>query len=111
MLAAALVAGIALAAAAAEAPADGGAPSPGRQREIVRLLQHDCGSCHGGRLTGGLGPPLTRAALGERPVDSLVATIVHGRAGTPMPPWGRFLSEDETRWLVQRLLEATDAAR
>jgi len=54
-------------------------------------------------LQGGLGPPLTPAALRDRPVDSMVATIYGGRPGTPMPPWHRFLSEAEARWIVLQL--------
>ena len=113
MLASAVLVGIAVvAAAAAEGPGDSaGAPAPARQRELVHLLEQDCGSCHGGRLPGGLGPPLTAQALRDRPADGLVATIVHGRAGTPMPPWRRFMSEDETRWLVQRLQGSVGAPR
>jgi cytochrome c55X len=57
------------------------------------------------RLTGGLGPPLTPQALRDKPSDSLVATIVSGRAGTAMPPWRPFLSEAEAAWLVARLRE------
>jgi cytochrome c55X len=83
----------------------GSAPDPSRQRELVRLLRQDCGSCHGMRLTGGLGPPLTREALRDKPAESLVATIVAGRAGTAMPPWRPFLSEAEAAWLVARLQE------
>lgn len=78
-------------------------PGPARQRELTHMLEHDCGSCHGGRLAGGLGPPLNAEALRERPDESLVATIIHGRPGTPMPPWRPFLSETEARWLVQRI--------
>jgi cytochrome c55X len=55
------------------------------------------------RLTGGLGPALTREAMAERPLDSLVAVIVHGRPGTPMPPWQAMLSEPEARWIALQL--------
>ncbi|SBT03681.1 Cytochrome c55X [Candidatus Accumulibacter aalborgensis] len=79
------------------------APSPERRRELVHLVRQDCGSCHGMTLQGGLGPPLTPAALRDRPVDSMVATIYGGRPGTPMPPWHRFLSEAEARWIVEQL--------
>jgi cytochrome c55X len=96
---------LAVMAAEAGASAAGGAPDASRQREIVRLLRQDCGSCHGMRLTGGLGPPLTPQALRDKPSDSLVATIVSGRAGTAMPPWRPFLSEAEAAWLVARLRE------
>ncbi len=82
-------------------------PSPERTRELVRMVRQDCGSCHGMTLNGGLGPALTVEALKERdiPKEALVATIVGGRPGTPMPPWHRFLSEIEAEWIVGRLLE------
>jgi len=87
------------------------APDAARQRELLRLLKQDCGSCHGMRLTGGLGPPLTPEALRTKPAASLVATIVSGRPGTAMPPWRRFVSEAEAEWLVARLLTgATDGS-
>jgi cytochrome c55X len=82
-------------------------PSPERAHELVRMVRQDCGSCHGMTLNGGLGPALTAEALKDRdiPKESLVATIVGGRPGTPMPPWHRFLSESEAGWIVDRLLE------
>ena len=76
-----------------------------RERELVRLVRQDCGACHGMTLAGGLGPPLLPAVLREWPQEALVQTILHGRPGTPMPPWGPFLSEPEARWIVDRLLE------
>ena len=79
------------------------APPPERQRELAHLLKRDCGSCHGGHLTGGLGPALTAEALQSRPDEALVATIVDGRPGTPMPAWRPFMNEIEARWLVFRL--------
>ncbi|MCM8611786.1 cytochrome c [Accumulibacter sp.] len=79
-------------------------PAAARQRELVHLVRQDCGSCHGMTLQGGLGPSLKPEALRDKPVDSLVATIHGGRPGTPMPPWHRFLSEAEARWIVEQLL-------
>jgi cytochrome c55X len=76
-----------------------------RERELVRLVRQDCGACHGMTLAGGLGPPLLPAVLRERPQEALVQTILHGRPGTPMPPWQPFVSEAEARWIVDRLLE------
>lgn len=120
-----LMLAVALAAAAAAAPlpgAEGSArvaaagaaaadPDPARQRELLVLLKQDCGSCHGMRLTGGLGPALTPEALRTKPAESLAATIYFGRTGTAMPPWRPFLSEAEARWLVARMIDgATDAA-
>ena len=79
-------------------------PAAERQRELVRLVRQDCGSCHGMRLTGGLGPALPREAMGDKPLDSIVATIFHGRPGTPMPPWRALLDESDARWIAERLI-------
>ena len=78
--------------------------APARQAQLRRLLRQDCGSCHGMRLTGGLGPALTRQALADMPLESLAATIYHGRPGTPMPPWKSFMSAEEAQWLARLLL-------
>lgn len=89
-----------------------GDPSPERARELVRMVRQDCGSCHGMRMTGGLGPALTPDALAGKPVDSLAATIYHGRPGTPMPGWRSMLTAEEARWIAQQLLDGLpDAAR
>jgi cytochrome c55X len=29
--------------------------------------------------------------------------ILHGRRGTAMPPWSRFLTDAEARWIVEQL--------
>lgn len=79
-------------------------PDISRQQQLVRLVRQDCGSCHGMKLTGGLGPALTREALADRTADTLAATIFHGRPGTPMPPWRGMLSADDARWIAERLL-------
>lgn len=78
-----------------------------RQQQLRQLLHHDCGSCHGMRLTGGLGPPLTPAALAAKPAPALAATISHGRPGTPMPPWSGLLSAEEARWLADLMKNGT----
>ncbi len=75
-----------------------------RQEQLRHLLKHDCGSCHGMTLKGGLGPALTPAMLANKPKGLLEYTILSGRPGTPMPPWGIFLSKEEVSWLVDRLL-------
>ncbi len=64
-------------------------PDARRQAQLRHLLLQDCGSCHGLRLTGGLGPALTPEALRGKPRESLVATVLMGRSQTPMPPLGR----------------------
>ncbi|WP_260295874.1 c-type cytochrome [Sedimenticola hydrogenitrophicus] len=74
-----------------------------RQSELLYLLKHDCGSCHGMRLEGGLGPALTARRLAPYGVEFLALTIIQGRPGTPMPPWRPFISEPEAQWLAQQL--------
>ena len=95
---AALLLGLPVAAPAAEPPAE-------RRAELRHMVVQDCGSCHGLRLTGGLGPPLTPEALRDKPDALLVNTIQLGRAGTAMPPWSAFLSDDEAAWIVEQLRE------
>lgn len=86
-------------------------PAPERQRELLRLVRQECGACHGLHLTGGLGPALTAQALADFPQESIVATILHGRPGTPMPPWSAFITEPEARWMARRLAEGLPAAQ
>lgn len=78
--------------------------TPEHASRLVRLVRQDCGSCHGLRLTGGLGPALLPSTLADKPAESLVAAILDGRKGTPMPPWRGLLTEQEAVWIVERLL-------
>ncbi len=75
-----------------------------RQRELTQLIKHDCGSCHGLTLQGGLGPALTPQALQDRVPGHLARVISEGRNGTAMPPWGELLTTAEVEWIVQQLL-------
>ena len=68
------------------------------------MVRQDCGSCHGLRLTGGLGPALTREALADKAIGSLAATIYGGRPGTPMAPWKAMVNEAEALWIAQQLM-------
>ncbi|MGE5471229.1 MAG: c-type cytochrome [Bacteroidota bacterium] len=79
-------------------------PDAERVRQLIHLVRQDCGSCHGLTLKGGLGPALTADALRERPPVGLQATILHGRPGTPMPPFLNIVSEAEASWIVGQLL-------
>ena len=74
-----------------------------RQKEILHLLKHDCGSCHGMTLKGGLGPSLKPDAINKMSTEQIVATITYGRPGTPMPPWKPFFNQQEIVWLTQQL--------
>ena len=91
-------------AAAAELAAD-------RKAELVHMLRQDCGACHGMTLKGGLGAPLLPENLSGKPVETLQATILYGRAGTPMPPWEGLLSEEEAGYLAHLLKQGVPDVR
>ena len=78
-------------------------PDTQRQQELRHLLVQDCGSCHGMTLKGGLGPSLRPEALRDTPDAILMAAVLEGRPGTPMPPWRGLLSEEDVRWLIALL--------
>ena len=71
--------------------------------KLIRMVRQDCGACHGMRLTGGLGPALTPQAMREMPVESIAATIYHGRPGTPMPPWRAMINAAQAQWIAEQL--------
>jgi len=79
-------------------------PPQDRKKELRNLLKHDCGSCHGLTLKGGLGPSLLAKDLANKPDDYLLETIQNGRKGTAMPPWNPYITEQETHWFIQTLL-------
>ena len=78
-------------------------PAPERRAQLAELVRQDCGSCHGLTLKGGLGPSLEPAAMADKDSEQLSFVILHGRRGTPMPPWRSLLTEDEARWIVEAL--------
>lgn len=94
-------------AASMSPPACGAAPVPqpsaARQQQLAYLLRHDCGSCHGMRLTGGLGPPLQPEQLRGKDDAALVWVVLNGRPGSAMPPWRGLLDETDARWLIHFL--------
>ncbi|MGI9331752.1 MAG: c-type cytochrome [Gammaproteobacteria bacterium] len=92
-------------------PAPSADPLPARQAELLHLLRHDCGSCHGLRLQGGLGPALTPASLHTRPAPLLKAVILRGSPGTPMAPWRGLLSAADAQWLVETMKRGLPEAR
>ncbi len=83
-------------------------PDAARQRELIYLLQQDCGSCHGLTRRGGLGPALLPPNLAGKPAPFLVQTILDGRPGTAMPPWRPLISEADAAWLVEQLLSGEE---
>lgn len=94
---------ILLSAAAGPVAAGPAEPAPARRAEIIHMVRQDCGSCHGLAMKGGLGPPLLPAALADKDAAQLQFVVLHGRRGTAMPPWRRFLSETEAAWVVELL--------
>lgn len=79
------------------------APSAKRQQTLINLLKHDCGACHGLLLKGGLGPSLLPEVLANKSDQFLVSTIQDGRKSTAMPPWKKFINQQETLWLIDYL--------
>lgn len=75
-----------------------------RQKELTYMVQQDCGSCHGMTLKGGLGPSLLPERISVLPRQYLINAVTHGRQGTPMPPWGPLLKQNEIEWIVEQLL-------
>lgn len=83
----------------------GGTVTPARQAELEHMVRQDCGSCHGLRLTGGLGRAITPDALAGRSPDYLAALILDGIPGTAMPGWRPLLTSGEAEWIALYLLK------
>jgi len=75
------------------------------------MVRQDCGSCHGMTMKGGLGPALEPRAVAQKDAEQMRHVILHGRPGTPMPPWKDFLTEEEARWIVEMLKGGLPDAR
>lgn len=93
----------ALLALAVAFPASAEVPAP-RARALEHMVIQDCGSCHGLTMKGGLGKPLTAAALDGAAPEALAAIILDGVPGTAMPPWRPLLTEEEAGWIAHYLL-------
>jgi len=75
-----------------------------QKQTLIHLLKQDCGSCHGMRLKGGLGPELTQSKMAALGVNNLTAVIKYGRPGTAMPPWQAILSDTEIQYIAEQLV-------
>lgn len=93
----------ALAAVASALLAGAATIAPARQAELEHMVIQDCGSCHGLKLTGGLGRPLTAEALAQAEPEGLALIILDGIPGTAMPPWRPILSEEDALWIATYL--------
>lgn len=71
-----------------------------RASELERLVRHDCGSCHGMSLKGGLGPDIRPDRWVGVPEDVIAAIVLDGLPGTAMPPWRPLLSDADARWIA-----------
>lgn len=78
-----------------------GEAAPDGSEALRTLLVQDCGSCHGLTLKGGLGRPLTPAAVADRSAAALADIILDGVPGTPMPPWRGLLTPEEARTIAE----------
>lgn len=101
-LAIALICAIALLVPPAAARAE---ITPARAAKLENMVLQDCGSCHGLTMKGGLGRPLTAAALSHAGAEGLAGIILDGIPGTAMPPWRPLLSEEEAIWIAEYLLK------
>lgn len=101
-----LLAAVLSAMAAVSASADSTVSA--HEQQLEHLLKHDCGSCHGMTMKGGLGPPLLPASLKERDEDDIVQMILHGSPAKAMPPWGALLTASDARWIARRLKQGLD---
>lgn len=94
-------AGLAVALLMATAGATAGAPET--EAELANFVIQDCGSCHGLKLKGGLGPPLRPEDIEALPEAAVAAIIRQGVPGTAMPPWKALLTEQEILWISRQL--------
>ena len=77
--------------------------TPERAETLEHIVIQDCGSCHGLTMKGGLGSPLTPAALAHAEPEGLATIILDGVPGTAMPRWRPVLSEDDALWIADYL--------
>jgi len=86
-------------AAAPGAPVDGEPSDMVAGIPVAEYYAANCAVCHGQNREGGIGLPLTPAALTQAD-EVYFDTIKNGRTGTAMPPWGGTLSDGDINALV-----------
>ncbi|PSF07181.1 cytochrome C [Marinobacter fuscus] len=79
------------------------AGAPENEAELKNFVIQDCGSCHGLKLKGGLGPPLRPEDIASLPALAIAAIIREGVPGTAMPPWKALLTDPQIAWISQQL--------
>jgi aldose sugar dehydrogenase len=105
----ALAAGLIVAAGAATAQLLAQAAQP--PRGIVATFNNVCANCHGQNGSGGSAPSLLDDEWTHGGSDAeLAASIENGWPGTPMPPFGATLSDQDIRAMVIYIRELRDRA-
>jgi glucose/arabinose dehydrogenase len=80
-------------------------------RGIVNTFGQVCASCHGPNGSGGSAPSLLDDTWTNGGTDAeIAASIKNGRPGTPMPPFGATLSDQDIRAMVIYIRELRDRA-
>ncbi len=76
------------------------AGSTGIQTATVKLYQQHCASCHGANRLGGMGTALLPENLSRLSQKKAIVEITNGEAITQMPGFGRKLSSQQIKGLV-----------
>ncbi len=109
-LAASLLAGVVAAPRLLAAP---GLPAQAAQppRGIVATFNQVCASCHGANGSGGSAPSLLDDTWAHGGGDAeIAASIKNGWPGTPMPPFGATLNDQDIRAMVIYIRELRERA-
>lgn len=78
-----------------------GSNQSGNEMEVDDLYRGYCASCHGERLTGGLGSSLIDGVWNHGSSDAeIAANIKNGIPDMGMPAWGKSLSDEDIMRLV-----------
>ena len=77
-----------------------GPPPVERQAQLLHLLRHDCGSCHGLDHAGWLGPALSPQALAGKDDQVLTEIVLDGVPGHAYAAMAFELSRDEAAWMI-----------
>ncbi len=74
-----------------------------RQSELLYFVEQNCPACHGMRMRGSIGPPLSEASLQHLSVNEVTLTILYGFPEKGMPAWEAQLSEKDAYWIAELL--------
>ena len=77
--------------------------SPLNTERLKHIIKHDCGSCHGMTLKGGLGPSILEEDLKKWSDEQLFTVIKWGRPKLVMPPWKDIFTDQEIQWIIKYL--------